>query len=422
MKQLFYFVGLILFFCSCTSIQNITKKELKKSEVFRDNFTGFALFDLTEKKTIAQKNANKYFVPASNTKLFSFYAGLKMLGDSIPAFKYIIKNDSLIFWGTGDPSFLHPDLKSTEAYDFLKNRKEKLYFSATNNNQPVLGDGWTWDDYNEYYQAEINSFPIYGNIVRFNEKNNKLIASPLKIVTSFDANDKGFVIRDKNNNKFSLPTGVIKQNFEQDVPFITSTSATISLLSDTLKRSISESKMALPKIYKTFYSIKADSLYKRMMHVSDNMLAEQLIILSSKSDTLNSQKSIDDFTKTYLSDLPDKSRWVDGSGLSRYNLFSPQTLVSLLQKIHQEIPEDRLFYLLPAGGQNGTLKNMFKGSGPFIHAKSGSLSNQYNLSGYLDGQSGKTYAFSFMNNNFMNKTLEIKKEVERILTVLHVKL
>lgn len=422
MKLKLIVFGSIFLFESCTSIKKFTKNELGKAEAFKQSITGFSLYDISEKKTLAAKNEDKFFTPASNTKLFSLYAGLKMLGDSVPALKYFVKNDSLIFWGTGDPSFLHPDLKSTKAFDFLKNRKEKLFFSANNNQQPALGDGWTWDDYNEYYQTEINSFPVYGNIVRFSLVDNQLKASPLKIVNFGAKNNNGLVIRDKSSNHFSLPNGPLKKNFEQDVPFITSIQNTISLLADTLKKPISEINTSLPKTYKSIYSIHVDSLYKRMMYVSDNMLAEQLMLLASKSDTLSSQKSINNFMKMNLTDLPDKPRWVDGSGLSRYNLFSPRSIIKLLEKMYTEFPAERLYKILPASGQNGTLKNMFKGSEPFIYAKSGSLSNNYNLSGYLIGKSGKTYAFSFMNNHYMNATSEIKKEVERILTAFRRKL
>jgi D-alanyl-D-alanine carboxypeptidase/D-alanyl-D-alanine-endopeptidase (penicillin-binding protein 4) len=422
MKFKLFVFGSIFLFESCTSIQKFTKNELGRAEAFKQSITGFSLYDISEKKTLAAKNEDKFFTPASNTKLFSLYAGLKMLSDSVPALKYIVKSDSLIFWGTGDPTFLHPDLKSTKAFDFLKNRKEKLFFSANNNKQPTLGDGWTWNDYNEYYQAEINSFPVYGNIVRFSLVNNQLKASPLNIIDFSEKNKTGFVIRDKNSNLFSTPNGTLKKNFEQDVPFITTIQNTISLLADTLKKPVYEISSSLPRAYKSIYSIHVDTLYKRMMHVSDNMLAEQLILLSSKSDTLSSQKSINDFLKTHLADLPDKPRWVDGSGLSRYNLFSPRSIIKLLEKMYTEFPKERLFKILPASGQNGTLKNMFKGSEPFIYAKSGSLSNNYNLSGYLIGKSGKTYAFSFMNNHYMNSTSDIKKEVERILTELRGKL
>ncbi|MDB5131930.1 MAG: peptidase [Mucilaginibacter sp.] len=90
---------------------------------------------------IYELNADKYFTPASNTKLFTFYTCLRMLGDSIPALRYVARHDSLIFWGTGDPSFLHSDLKGTKAYDFLKNSHKRLFFFIRQLHQRVL---WRW--------------------------------------------------------------------------------------------------------------------------------------------------------------------------------------------------------------------------------------------------------------------------------------
>ncbi|MEO6631429.1 MAG: D-alanyl-D-alanine carboxypeptidase, partial [Mucilaginibacter sp.] len=87
----------------------IRKREIKRqfthSAIMSDHFTGFALYDLDNKKMVCELNSDKYFNPASNTKLFTFYICLKMLGDSVPALKYVTRGDSLIFWGTGDPSF-----------------------------------------------------------------------------------------------------------------------------------------------------------------------------------------------------------------------------------------------------------------------------------------------------------------------------
>jgi len=45
---------------------------------------------------------------------------------------------------------------------------------------------------------------------------------------------------------------------------------------------------------------------------------------------LSTEWTIDSLLKTDLKDLPQKPRWVDGSGLSRYNLFTPQSFVWLL--------------------------------------------------------------------------------------------
>jgi len=131
---------------------------------------------------------------------------------------------------------------------------------------------------------------------------------------------------------------------------------------------------------------------------------------------LNTTEAIEHAQRSILADLPDRPLWRDGSGLSRYNLFTPRTMVALLGKIAKEIPQDRLFNILPAGGKSGTLRTMFKGQEAFVHAKTGSLTNVYCLSGYLVTKKGRVLYFSFMNNNFIKPTSEIRTEVARILT------
>lgn len=139
------------------------KKQFKHSQIVNDHFTGFALYDMDEKKMVFELNSDKYFTPASNTKLFTFYTCHKMLGDSIPAFKYEVHHDSLVFWGTGDPSFLHSDLKGINGFKFLQNSSKKLYYSTTGYTGDFFGPGWGWDDYNDDYQVEINALPIEDN-------------------------------------------------------------------------------------------------------------------------------------------------------------------------------------------------------------------------------------------------------------------
>jgi D-alanyl-D-alanine carboxypeptidase/D-alanyl-D-alanine-endopeptidase (penicillin-binding protein 4) len=401
-------------------------RKLNQSEVFSHNHTGFSLYDISEHKTLLDYNANRYFIPASNTKLFTFYASLKTLGDSIPAFHYQISGDSLILWGTGDPSFLNPDLPKSKAFDFLKNRPEKLYFSNDNFTGSFYGNGWSWDDYNDYYAAEISGFPIHGNTVRFTgNKENTLKVTPnffSEKTYNWSKSATFSVQRDLGVNLFSYPAGkVIKPNYEQDVPFKTGVEVITALLTDTLKKEVVLINKPLEQTAKIFYSLPSDTLYKRMLHVSDNMIAEQLMLLNSNalSGELNTEMGIDSSKKRYLSDLPDAPKWVDGSGLSRQNLFTPRSIVALLNKIHEIVPEERLFKILPAAGQSGTLKNLLKTDKPFIFAKSGSLSNNYCLSGFLITKQGKTLIFSFMNNNFVNSTADIRKEVIMILQEIH---
>ena len=128
-------------------------------------------------------NAEKYFVPASNMKLFTFYTAQKLLGDSVPGIMYSIKNDSLIFSGTGDPSFLNPNLPESPVFEFLKNTEKKLFYQPAVTSEEGLGPGWAWDDYNYAFSAERSEFPIFGNLAsfRFSETGKLLTGSASSI-------------------------------------------------------------------------------------------------------------------------------------------------------------------------------------------------------------------------------------------------
>ncbi len=406
------------------------RKLFKHSQILNDHFTGFALYDLDKKKMIYQQNSDKYFTPASNTKLFTWYTCLKMLGDSIPALKYVIHNDSLIFWGTGDPSFLHSDLKSTKAFNFLKNSGKKLFFSSGLYTNDFFGGGWAWDDYNDYYQAEITELPIEDNVAEvYADKNDSLQITPayLKKYLKCDSNyhPRNFrVQRDFLSNSFIYPSIAPPKTFRQEIPWKTSAALTIALLQDTLKDTVTEVHLPLAADAKTIYDAKTDTVYKHMLQPSDNFIAEQLLLVcsSTKFNTLNTDSVISYSTANFLNDLPDAPQWVDGSGLSRRNLFTPRSIVALLSKILDEVKDDdKVHSLMPTGGVAGTIKRAYKTDNgqPFIWAKTGSLSNNYNQSGYFITRKGKRLAFSFMNNNFTRPVGQVRDEMVRIITYLH---
>jgi D-alanyl-D-alanine carboxypeptidase/D-alanyl-D-alanine-endopeptidase (penicillin-binding protein 4) len=96
-------------------------------------------------------------------------------------------------------------------------------------------------------------------------------------------------------------------------------------------------------------------------------------------------------------------------------LFTPVSFVKILTKLYADIPRDRLFNLFPVGGKSDTLKNWYAGNPrPYIYAKSGSLGNNYSLSGYLITDSGETLIFSFMNNHYTKPTTEVKKRMQSV--------
>jgi len=101
--------------------------EFQKSTVLPKHYYGFSLYDVDQQSFVYNHNQDKHFTPASNTKVFTLFASLKLIGDSIPGIAYVERGDSLIFWGTGDPSFLHPRLDNGRVYNFLKNSNKKLF-------------------------------------------------------------------------------------------------------------------------------------------------------------------------------------------------------------------------------------------------------------------------------------------------------
>jgi D-alanyl-D-alanine carboxypeptidase/D-alanyl-D-alanine-endopeptidase (penicillin-binding protein 4) len=152
-------------FSACSVNQRISKKvdrQFKASQIADQYHLGFALYDPATQQLIYGRNEDTYYTPASNTKLFTFYAGLKLIPDSIPSLRYVEQGDSLIFWGTGDPSFLQTELKGVKAYELLKNTGKQLYFAEGRYKGGFYGKGWSWDDYNDDYQAErLQSCPSW---------------------------------------------------------------------------------------------------------------------------------------------------------------------------------------------------------------------------------------------------------------------
>ncbi len=431
LKQLLVII-FALCFTGCATNKIIAKKlkqEINSSAVLKQYQVGVALFDLAKKEMIYQKDADKYFTPASNTKLYTFYAGLKMIPDSIPALRYIEKNDSLIFWGTGDPSFLQTQLKGVNAFNFLKNSNKKLFFAPGRYTGEFYGNGWQIDDYNEYFQAEINELPIMDNVVLVSASSNgKMKVFPTVFANCFvqDTLKSPFkIIRNLYHNEFSYPKTPMPAKFAQQIPYKISQANTVNLLADTLNKYVGIIALKMPANAKTIYNLKSDSVFKQMLQPSDNFIAEQLLLVYANQlgEELNTAKTIAHIEKNYLSALPNKPKWVDGSGLSRGNLFTPNDMVALLNLIYQEVNNpQRLFNMLPAGGKTGTLKNAYpKTNSPFVYGKTGTLSNNHNQSGYVLTKKGKTFIFSFMNNNFVLPTAQVRNEMVRVITFIHEK-
>jgi D-alanyl-D-alanine carboxypeptidase/D-alanyl-D-alanine-endopeptidase (penicillin-binding protein 4) len=382
--------------------------------------SGVMIKDLSTGKVLFEKNADQYFMPASNMKLLTFLQANRILGSQIPSFKYRETKDTLFFWGTGDISNLHPTIKNTALRDFLAASSKVLVYGSPLKPIPLMGSGWAWDDYNDHYSAEISDMPLYANLVNFSAsaKRWKIVPDAFEAVSKTGSTLE--VRRNRLKNQFELPVLTSEKYGSQDVPFITSPEMTTFLLTDTLHKSVESMPLAVHPDARIFYAGKMDSLYLPMLHESDNAVAEQLLVMIAAEKGWDPTKVIENLKKEPGNEFLTDIRWVDGSGLSRYNLIRPKDFILILELLAKEVAPDRLHTLLPEAGKTGTMRNVQDlNEGVRIWAKSGSFGNTYDLSGYYLTKDGKTLAFSVLSNLGNAPVRDIKKSVVEFLKAIH---
>ena len=153
-----------------------------------------------------------------------------------------------------------------------------------------------------------------------------------------------------------------------------------------------------------------------MMHRSDNFFAEQSLLMVSEKllGTMNDRKIIDSLLKTDYNLMPQKPGWVDGSGLSRYDLFSPKDFVFILNKMKNDFGMDRIKNILPTGG-TGTISNYYLSDSGSIFVKTGTLNGVVALSGFLYTKKNRLLIFSILVNNHRSSATDIRKDIEKFI-------
>jgi len=404
-----YLMSILLLLQSCSTSKKLQRTYLV--DTTKNYFTGLVVFDPEKGDTLISYNGNNYFTPASTVKLFTLYTALKTLPDSIATISYAENRDTLYFKALADPSFLHDSLPNT-TFKFLKNTKKKLVHVPEAFDDFIYGDGWQWDDYQFYYMPEKSIFPIYGNLAKLRE--NKIQPSYFQAFVTEDSLSEFH--RDFTTNVF-----YINSKETSLVPFKTAVDLSITLLQDTLQKPISISSKIHTKIFKPYTSTPTQPLYQRLMDESENFIAEQLflIIAKNKTEEYKVHNAITYALDSLFIDIPDKPRWVDASGLSRYNIFTPRSMVYLLDKMLQDFGKEASLKLLPKNGENGSLQKWYPHKTTYLYAKTGSLSNNHSLSGYLITKKGRLLIFSYMNNNYINKSSEVRAKMNQVLQQIY---
>ncbi len=157
---------------------------------------------------------------------------------------------------------------------------------------------------------------------------------------------------------------------------------------------------------------------------SDNFIAETVYKMIGAYDrkmTSNSKEAT-----RYIFSLLDslkiscsECKMYDGSGLSRRNRFSPESIIQLLEYAELKKPSWNFDSLLSVSGYDGTLKTRMVGTSAEgkVFAKTGTHSNASGLAGYVKTLDNERLAFVFMfNGERVGHYKKIEDELCKVLS------
>jgi len=417
-KTIIYLV-LVTIFSQNVIGQRISERKFLKiiqnQEALKGSIVSAVFYDLEKNKNIVDFQSDKFMTPASNMKLFTFLAAITSF-DSIPSLHYKKIEDKFYFWSSGYPLLAHPKYADSIIVPFLSKQKDSLIYIDTKMESSPLGPGWAWDDKSYYFSAERSTFPFHGNVVGLikNTNNDSIEFSPR------------YFSQNKSEIKINSPIEEILRNTKNDtlyIPFSTNYNLFTILLSQQTGRSILYSDNTDPsqiKQYSSLYSGQEKTLYKALLHHSDNLIAESLMLMVSakNNNRFNINIGINSFVEKELSRIKSPPIWHDGSGLSRYNMATSKSIIYVLEKIYKKIGLKEIEALFPS--INNTSKGLsyeFLNKEFRVYAKTGTLKNNHCLSGYII-KSKKIILFSVMVNHYNSKLSDIQKAIGAIVELV----
>ncbi len=414
---------------------------------FKGFNTGVSIQSLSTGRVLYQYNANRGFVPASTLKLFTGIAALDYLG---PHFqfktRFLTNPGALIHNGvltgnlyikfSGDPYLTLDDLK-----DMLETLNEQHINRVQGNiviDDTVI-DRSTWppgrviDDRIFCYAAPVTATIINRNCFSLSVIPNRHLLHPT--VTKSNSNlgiviDNQAVTKRLRQASYFLdlkPNTASKNHYTLRgylspkmgplsfaVALQNPNLATYDIVAGLLRKySIRYSNLVYgktPPLAKTLAENSSPELaflIKNMLKKSDNLIADSLLKkLGEKYFSVQgSWKTGRNAVQAILANKTDIDfkhlMMVDGSGLSRNNMVTPNAFVKLLNFAYTQLPDsDLLFESLPRSGIDGTLKHRLGGfTLGRIHAKTGSMHGISSLAGYVRTANNQILAFSILIND-----------------------
>ncbi|MGQ0641661.1 MAG: D-alanyl-D-alanine carboxypeptidase/D-alanyl-D-alanine endopeptidase [Gemmatimonadaceae bacterium] len=448
---------------------------------FRSAQWGVLVVDAERGDTLYSRNAGKLFMPASNQKLLTGAVALDVLG---PSYRYathfaaggaisdsVLQGD-LIVRGSGDPTV--SDAMQRDAMLPLRAMAESLYVRGVRRvagrlasagdafPAPAYGFGWSWDDLDFPYSAGVDELMFNEGFARVRiragpEADSAVTAGVApardyprvrmlaKTVARGDTTARQGRRLRVYNDSAALGTLIVDgtivagDSIERRIAFRDQRHAYLAALREAIvDRGIvvdssepgwiaNTTNGAREPVGIPLFSWRSDSLgliLPSFEKPSQNQIGELLLrtigLNAGTSGTPAEGARIVTDALLAWGAARDGFRVRDGSGLSRHNVVSPETILRVLDALRRS-PNFQLFRdALPIAGVDGTIGNRMRGTAAAtnLRAKTGTLDMVRSLSGYVTAADGRLLMFSILCNNWL---VEVR-EVDRVADAIGVRL
>jgi len=395
----------------------------------------------------------------------SFYAAAK------PNAAGVLASDLIVF-GRGDPSFSHRfnDGNYQKAMEQLADAVVKAGIKSVQGD--LVGDesffrgtrfgvGWSVDDLQYYYGAEVSALTLQENTVDLIFKGGEKVGDPIKVSTKPETSYVTFANRARTVEKGGRRRVEVYRPIDSNVVYLHGTVPVGESDADavavynaplwfvtTLREALAKRGVSVSGRLKTVNSLDREAipldlstltevafiesrpmteLVKLMMKPSQNLYA-QLLLLQVGEQTReagNEKTNSDDLglaeLKKFCAEAGIEAGAVlmeEGSGLSRGCLLKPAASVQLLKYMRQHRFAAAFHDSLPIAGVDGTLRSRFKGTSAEnnLRAKTGTIRYVNSLSGYVTTAAKETLVFSIMLNAYNGS--DGRTQIDGIATML----
>jgi len=426
---------------------------------------GIAVVSLDDGRTLYTHRADRLLQPASTAKLFTAALALSTLGADYRLPTRLLAGGAiangrldgpLILYGMGDPTLGTADTSADWADQLagqlaahgVRRVHGNVIADDSHFRGPLTGSGWEAGDLQSAFAAPASALSVNENSVRVTVAPAARAGQPAQV--TLDPADAGLLVENalvtvpaRAHDDISLyrapgsttlqafgsvATGAAPRRYSLALPDPAAVAGArllqalrhrhIRVDGKLLVRHWPESDGGLPmgaSIVAEVLSPPLGEILHRGLKRSQNLYLQNLLLAVGASPLADApvstgfvgseQRAIE--TLHHLLDKIGVPPWasvlVEGSGLARRDLVTPNALARLLVYLAAQPQAALLREALPIAGVDGSLAWRMRGTAAQgnVHAKTGSMAYVQCLAGYVTSAAGERLAFAIMLNNYV---------------------